>query len=108
MLFQINDHLCKDRYTLNDVTIDCVNKYKYLGIDIVSSGSYKATKEALCDKSKRAVFKIKKTLANCDVIPKLCLYLFDSLIKTIALYGSEIWGVSELSHQLVKMVIKSD
>ena len=102
MLFQPNGHLCKDRFTLNDATIDCVNKYKYLGINIVSSGSYKATKEALCDKSKRAVFKIKKTLANCDVSPELCLYLFDSLIKPIALHVSEIWGVAELSHQLVK------
>ena len=103
MLFQPNSHLCRDIFTLNDETINCVNKYKCLGIDIVSSGSYKATKEALCDKSKRAVFRIKKTLANCDERQKLGLYLFDSLIKPISLYGSEIWKVSELLSQLVTL-----
>ena len=51
-----------------------------------------ATKETLCHKSNRVVSKIKKTHANFDVSPKLCLYLFDSLFKPIALYGSEVWG----------------
>ena len=71
MLFQPNGHLCKDRFTLFDETIDYVNEHNYLGIDIVSLCSNKATKEALMDKSKRAVFKIKKTLASCDVSQKL-------------------------------------
>ena len=88
MLFQPNGNTCKN--------FECVTKYTYLGVVVSASGSYSSTMDAMCDKATRALFKLKKTLKDCDVNPQLMLYLYDSTIKPIVLYGSEIWGLSEV------------
>ena len=96
MLFQSNGNTCKNIFTINNTIIECVTKYTYLGVVVSASGSYSSTIDAMCDKATRALFKLKKTLKDCDVNPQLMLYLYDSTIKPIVLYGSEIWGLSEV------------
>ena len=96
MLFQPNGNICKNIFTINNTIIECVTKYPYLGVVVTASGSYSCTIPTLSDKATRALFKLKKTLKHCDVNPQLMLYLYDSTIKPIVLYGSEIWGLSEV------------
>ena len=96
--FQQNGQVCKESFNIRDSIIECVNSYKYLGIEITSSGSFKQTKSMLYDKANRALYKLKKYIKNCDINTKLALYLFDSLIKPIMLYGSEIWGITEFTN----------
>ena len=42
-------------------------------------------------KAQRAYFHTKAILKG-DANPKLCLQLFDAMVKPILLYGSDVWG----------------
>ena len=43
------------------------------------------------------MFKLKACLGSTNISPKICLKLFDQLVKPIALYGSEIWGCMKIT-----------
>ncbi len=70
------------------VTLDVVNKFKYLGMIIHRNGKTKASIEDRCEKSRRAMYLIRKALATTgNVSVKLALSLFDKVISPILLYG---------------------
>ena len=84
----------------NGMVIQNAEVYKYLG-NIISptttcSGDIlKENSRFLCDKARKAIFGIFKRLRKIGALPpKLMLYIFDTLIKPILLYGSDVWGVS--------------
>ena len=78
---------------IGDSKLQWVNTYKYLGILINSNGDFLASSDNLCVRGWKASFKIKSALKDVDIDPSLKLKLFDSLIKPIVCYNSEIWGV---------------
>ena len=84
----------------NGMVIQNAEVYKYLGNIIrpttISSGDIlKENSRFLCDKARKAIFGIFKKLRKIGTLPpKLMLYIFDTLIKPILLYGSDVWGVS--------------
>ena len=56
----------------------------------------------LCDQSRKAIFGIKqkiKSLGNLQ--PHTMFYLFNTCIKPILIYGSDVWGVYSLGRDLV-------
>ena len=56
-------------------------------------------------KASRALFSIKKGVFNNNVKPSVIFRIFDSLVKPIALYGSEVWFGSKqafITKQLIK------
>ena len=79
-------------FNINGKLLEIVNSYQYLGIKINRSGSFIPTIKDLSDKACRAYFAMSNSFSNMNLNPKLVLKLFDSLIKPIALYGSEVWG----------------
>ena len=42
-------------------------------------------------KASRALFSIKQSIFDKDLKPSAIMSIFESLVKPIALYGSEIW-----------------
>ena len=42
-------------------------------------------------KANRALFSIKQSIFDKSLKPSVILNIFESLVKPIALYGSEIW-----------------
>ena len=72
--------------------LEWVSKYKYLGVEIHSDGSMLAAMENLCVRGWKATFKLKTALKNIDVNPVTRMKLFDTLIKPIICYASEVWG----------------
>ena len=70
-----------------------VQKYKYLGILINSNGNYISLSENLCIRGWKASFKISSSLKDVDIDPTLKLKFFDSLVRPIVCYNSEIWGM---------------
>ena len=79
-------------FTLNGNTIETVDEYKYLGIILSYNGNLKHAAKYLYDKSLKAIFALKSKILDYKAItPKLQMKLFDSLIKPILTYGSEIW-----------------
>lgn len=92
VIFNESGHLINEKFTLENSHLECVNKYKYLGIIMSSCGSFKEARSDLYDKALKASFKLFKDLNSTQPPIKTFLHLFDHMIKPIALYSCEIWG----------------
>jgi ribosomal protein S24E len=74
--------------------LEVVKSYCYLGIIISDKGDFKIALERLYNKASRAYFSLRKDFNfHSNTSPKVILKLFDSMIKPILLYGSEIWAI---------------
>ena len=75
--------------------IEVQNSYCYLGIDITNTGSFRKAHENLYKKAIKAQYSIFSSVHAYSDTPNIPLFLrlFDSLIKPVLLYGSEVWGV---------------
>ena len=82
----------ENRFTYKSEELQNVNEFKYLGIVFHKSGTFtKAIKDLAC-RASRAMFKLQSILKNLRTNPRLSIKLFDSVVKPIALYCSEVWG----------------
>ncbi len=78
--------------------------YTYLGILLTPNGTFKSAKRELVKKGKRAMFALKQNINIFNgASPRLMTRLFDVLIKPILLYGSEVWGLMDLSLQATSL-----
>ena len=58
----------------------------------MSTGSFALAEETLKEKALRALYASKRLLNFSMLRPKIAEKLFDTLVKLIVLYNSEIWG----------------
>ncbi len=72
-------------------SIEQVEKYKYLGLEINHKMNWKDTQLNIHQRTNKAICKLQSQLKQCDVPPSLLLKLYDKLILSISMYGSEIW-----------------
>ena len=77
-------------FTLDNTPIECVNNYCYLGITFSDNGSFKTAESELCKKALRATYSLRRTVLKSSLSTKSLFTLFDTLIKPIILYGSQI------------------
>lgn len=92
----INDHFFK----CDNEQIEVVSKQTYLGLNFTPSGKFTYSRETLVKKGNKALASIRRMLSNCDYVPVTTYCkLFDSLIKPMLLYGSEIWGPELLQYK---------
>ena len=84
----------------NGKILDWVDKYKYLG-NIISSCTqlkcdlFKENYKFLANKARRAIFLFFKKIGNFgSVSPEIMIHGYNTLIKPLLLYGSDIWGIS--------------
>ena len=89
----------KSKVQFNSVEIEEVNDCKYLG-NIISSirlpkqDPLKKTCSFLCDQAQRASFSMTSKIKAMGKLPvDVMLNLFDVLIKSILIYGSDVWGL---------------
>ena len=73
--------------------IEIVDTYCYLGIIFHKSGSFKSAIKNLTYKASK-VYNLIRSTFSCQkgTAVRTMLNLFDTLVKPIMLYGSEIWG----------------
>ena len=89
--------------TLNDVPLDRVYSYCYLGIIISSNGNFKNAVDSLCLKGLRALFSLRRTLDRRYVDANCHDQLFNMLVSPILTYGCQIWlPVSPVINSLSK------
>lgn len=102
MIFNKQGRLINDTHFMYNQTqcIDIVHEQTYLGINLVSSGKYSNTRETLCKKGLKVLGTIRRMLSNCDFIP-INTYnkLFDTIVKPVIMYASEIWGPELLQYK---------
>jgi hypothetical protein len=85
----------KFHFFYNNLEVEIVEKYKYLGIIIYFNGNFKHAAEHLYNQSLKALFSLHSKIFGFNNIDhRLKLKLFDMLIRpicTFCTYGSEIW-----------------
>ena len=84
-------NISKYTFTFKGNTIEIVDKYCYLGVVFNRSGSFKDAIMNLRGKCLKAYFSLYQKMYNCHI--PLSLKLFNSLVKPIGLYASEICTV---------------
>jgi hypothetical protein len=73
-----------------------VQEYTFLGNTIDRKGRFKRSTQELSKKEPKTFFSLKKYMSNFQHVPvDLLCKLFDSLIRPIILYNSEIWFMEE-------------
>ena len=93
MVFNKSGRLLLRNFHLNNVQLECVRAYKYLGFVLTPSGECATGLKDLRDRAFKAFMKIKYDLGpsfNEDI--PLILSLIQSLVKPILLYASDFWG----------------
>ena len=86
-------------FSIDGNQIKITNSYCYLGIEMSNTGSFVKAVDVMYKKALKALFSVYSSLdvrADLKSIP-IFLKLFDSLVKPVLLYGSEIWGSSIIS-----------
>jgi len=82
-----------EKWFYKNKEVEVVPYYNYLGVKISSRGSWSVAINTLANQASKSLFKIK---SFTQVIPNLKvdikMYLFDTLVTPILLYGSEVWG----------------
>ena len=78
----------------NNSKIENVSMYKYLGLTFSAYGNFRVAKQELRKMALKALFQLKAKMgAFFRTSPRITIKLFDSLVKPILLYGSEVWGI---------------
>jgi hypothetical protein len=79
-------------FKINKRILEIVTSYTYLGITFHKSGSFNPAIKELACKAKKAYFSLSKTILSEPCSPKVGMHIFDTMIKPICMYGSEVWG----------------
>ena len=101
MILQKGKSPTNQKFFLNQNEIFQTNNYKYLGCNLNSIGNFTQTKQELSKKASRVLFKLHMAFGGINPPPHIYNKLFDSLIKPVLLYNSEVWD-SELYGKLKK------
>ena len=87
----------------NNVYIEEVQSYKYLGVLFSASGTFSHCQNDLYKRALKAQFKLSKCFGDLHQNVDTILHLFDHTVKPVLLYGSEIWGtINTLSANVKK------
>ena len=95
----------QDNFFLNSKLLSQAESYCYLGIVLQRNGTFKTGIENLTLKGKRAYHSWASDFSVYNKTPiDVIMKLFDTLVKPILLYGSEIWGAfsKSLMHENYK------
>jgi hypothetical protein len=78
-------------FKMNNMELEIVSEFIYLGTMFQRTGSFKKNKINLAEKASKAMYDIlsKGRVHNLSVS---VLDLFDKIIIPMLIYGSEIWG----------------
>jgi hypothetical protein len=77
-------------FKIGDKELEIVNYFLYLGIKFSRSGSFSNAKKEVLNRGSKAMYEVLKRGRLHTLSTKCQLGLFDSMVKTIILYGDEI------------------
>ena len=74
------------------VRIETVSAYKYMGLTITPKLIWAPAKEVLVTKARKSIISLYKLQYNVGYFDYSEMFkLFDTMIKPVLLYGSELW-----------------
>ena len=98
MVFGSNEEVIIE---FNNKIIEQVIQYKVLGcilhsVHRVNSDPFKMNYDCLCDQARKSLFSVKQKLKVIGPIPpQTMFYIFNSLLKPIITYGSDVCGINK-------------
>ena len=84
--------------TFNNKTIEQVDQYKYLGniiksIRTLNQNIFSENHQYLSNQAKKVIGAMYNRVRNVGTLPPhILLHMYDSLVKPITFYGSDVWG----------------
>ena len=80
-------------FSIDESILGITNEYKYLGLLLQRNGTYKKAATTLAGQANKALFSLMSKASHLHYPkPALLGHLFDSLVRPILEYASEIWG----------------
>ena len=85
----------------NGKVIEQVDRYKYVGNIARSTKRYdedifSENYAYLCDQARKALYSVRKrTSCLGNLPPKIMFHIFDTVVKPILTYGSDVWGANK-------------
>ena len=84
-----------EKWYYNDVLLDVVNNFNYLGTCFSYTGKFMYNQEILAGKGLKALNILLFKLRQLRIKPSTACQLFDAFVGSILSYGSEIWGITK-------------
>ena len=81
-----------DRWYFAEQEVEIVNSFTYLGVVFTSGGSFMQNAKTLSGKALRARHQLLQIIKEVETPINISFKLFDSLVASVVMYGSEIWG----------------
>ena len=97
--------------SFNHKEIEQVGRYEYLGIiirriDKPTQDIFADNYKYLCDQVSTAMFCTKRKIKDSGVLPPhIMFYIFDTIVRPITTYGSDVWGCNLDLHYTDKVFL---
>ena len=94
-----------EKWTYNDVPLEVVNSFNYLGTVLNYNGNFVLNQETLAGKGLKALNAFLVNTRNMMLKPSTMCHLFHSLDSSVLSYACEIWGfvkVKKIERVLLK------
>ena len=102
VIFSSRQHSSQYDFKFGPLSLRIADTSSYLGITFHKNGNFTEAVTRLKEKSNKAMFSLSQALySGITFDPKLPLKVFDSTIRPILTYGSEVW-CSQYKHLLLK------
>ena len=91
LIFSNNKHNAYN-FQFSGQNVDTVDEFKYLGIYLSKSGSFKVAKQHIAEQANKALFALLKKSNFLGLPFDIQIDHFDKTVKPILLYGAGLWG----------------
>ena len=104
MVYKNGDRVSRHgQWSLNNTWLIVVNAFSYVSVTFTKQLSLSSMAQSQCLKAKRALTILLNSLYRYGVLSHSMYFkMFDTKIKPILVYGSELWGI--LEHNCVEVV----
>ncbi len=100
LIFRRNGRKLKaPEFLYGNQKVDIEEAYCYLGLTLTSNGDFKEAMQLLLDKATKASFSLSRALGNHNHSVNVALKLYESTVKPVLLYGSEVWGAFSINFE---------
>ena len=88
---------------VGDENLKCVNSFTYLGSVISKNGGLEEDIRNRLTKARTAFFKLRHISKSSFLRLRTKLHLYSSLVKSVLLYGSECWRITDSDLQKIQV-----
>ena len=94
MIFERGRHTICELF-LNNVKLEVVDSFKYLGVHFFKNGNWFRTQKRLAQHASYALHNLFALFRQIDIPVTEKCKLFDTLVGSILNYSSEVWGIHD-------------